>query len=61
MGGYGRRSNKPKAKECNSLDANKLPGDVCLKEACYSCSTWTRRSMIVSSIGLRAPVNRLHL
>ena len=61
MGGYWRRSNKPKAKECNSLDANKLPGDGCLKEACYSSSTWWRRSVVVSSIGLRASANRLHL
>jgi hypothetical protein len=33
MSGYGRRSNKPKVKECNSLDANKLHGDGCLKGA----------------------------
>jgi hypothetical protein len=61
MSGYGRRSNKPKVEECNSLDANKLHGDGCLKEGCYSSSTWSRRSVVVSSIGLRASTNRLHL
>ena len=61
MGGYGRRSNKPKVEECNSLDANKLHGDGCLKEGCYSSSTWSRRSVVGSSIGLRASANCLHL
>ena len=63
MGGYGsgRRSNKPKVEECNSLDANKLRRDGCLNNGWNGTSKWSRRGVKVSSINLRASADHLHL
>ena len=63
MGGYGsgRRSSKPKVEECNSLDANQLCRDGCLKNGWNGTSTWSRRGVRVSSIGMRTLGDSLHL
>ena len=63
MGGYGsgRRSTKPKVEECNSLDANQLNGDGCLKNGWNGTITWSRNGVKSSSIGMRTTANYLHL
>ena len=59
MGGYGsgRRSSKPKVKECNSLDANQLCRDGCLRHGWNGTSTWSRRGVEVSPTGMRTSAN----
>ena len=63
MGGYGsgRRSSKPKVEECNSLDANQLHRDGCLKNGWNGTSIWSRRGVEVSSIGMRTSADCLYL
>ena len=63
MGGYGsgRRSSKPKVEECNSLDANQLHRDGCLKNGWNGASIWSRRGVKVSSIGMRTSADYLYL
>ena len=63
MGGYGsgRRSNNPKIEDCNSIDANQLNRDGCLKSGWCGTTTWSRNSVKTSSIGMHASNNSLHL
>ena len=63
MGGYGsgRRSNNPKIEDCNSIDANQLNRDGCLKCGWYGTTTWSRNGVKISSIGMRASTNNLNL
>ena len=63
MGGYGsgRRSYKPKIEDCNSLDANQLNRDGCLKCGWYGTTTWSRNGVKTSSIRMRATADYLHL
>jgi hypothetical protein len=63
MGGYGsgRRSTKPKIEDCNSLDANQLNRDGCLKCGWYGTTTWSRNGVKTSSIRMRATADYLHL
>ena len=63
MGGYGsgRRSNKPKVEECISLDSNQLSKDGCLKNGWNGSKFWSRNGAKISSIGMRATANFLHL
>ena len=63
MGGYGsgRRSTKPKIEDCNSLDANLLNRDGCLKCGWYGTTTWSRNGVKTSSIRMRASTNSLNL
>ena len=63
MGGYGsgRRSTKPKVEECNSLDANQLNRNGCLKNGWSGTMAWSRNGQKFSSIGLRATADYLHL
>ena len=63
MGGYGsgRRSHKPKVEECISLDSNQLSKDGCLKNGWNGSKFWSRNGMKISSIGMRATANFLHL
>ena len=63
MGGYGsgRRSHKPKVEECISLDSNQLNRDGCLKNGWNGSKVWSRNGVNISSIGMRATANFLHL
>ena len=63
MGGYGsgRRSNNPKIEDCNSIDANQLNRDSCLKNGWYGTTTWSRNGVKISSIIMRASTESLHL
>ena len=63
MGGYGsgRRSTKPKIEDCNSLDANQLNRDGCLKCGWYGTTTWSRNGVKTSSITMRTSTESLHL
>lgn len=63
MGGYGsgRRSHKPKVEECISLDSNQLSRDGCLKNGWNGSKVWSRNGAKISSIGMRATANFLHL
>ena len=63
MGGYGsgRRSNNPKIEDCNSIDANQLNRDGCLKNGWYGTTTWSRNGVKTSSIGMHASNDSLHL
>ena len=63
MGGYGsgRRSHKPKVEECISLDSNELSRDGCLKNGWTGSKVWYRNGTKISSIGIRATANFLHL
>ena len=63
MGGYGsgRRSHKPKVEECISLDSNQLSRDGCLKNGWSGSKVWSRNGVNISSIGMRATANFLHL
>ena len=63
MGGYGsgRRSDNPKIEDCNSIDANQLQGDGCLKNGWNGTNTWTRNGVKISSIIMRASTESLHL
>ena len=63
MGGYGsgRRSDNPKIEDCNSIDANQLQGDGCLKNGWNGTMTWSRNGVKISSIIMRASTESLHL
>ena len=63
MGGYGsgRRSDNPKIEDCNSLDANQLNRGGCLKNGWSGTTTWSRNGVKISSIGMRATADYLHL
>ena len=63
MGGFGsgRRSDKPKIEECNSIDANQLNRSGCLKSGWCGTTTWSRNGVKTSSIGMRASTNSLNL
>ena len=63
MGGYGsgRRSHKPKVEECISLDSNQLNRDGCLKNGWNGSKVWSRNGTKISSTGMRATANFLHL
>ena len=63
MGGYGsgRRSTKPKVEECNSIDANQLNRDGCLKNGWNGTMTWSCNGQKIGSIGMRATADYLHL
>ena len=63
MGGYGsgRCSNKPKIEDCNSLDANQLQRNGCLENGWNGTMTWSRNGVKISSIGIHASNNSLHL
>ena len=63
MGGYGsgRRSDNPKIEDCNSLDANQLQRNGCLKNGWNGVISWTRNGKKFSTIGMRATANYLHL
>ena len=63
MGGYGsgRRSDKPKIEECNSIDANQLNRSGCLKNGWSGTITWSRNGVKTSSIIMRASTESLHL
>ena len=56
MGGYGsgRRSDKPKIEDCNSIDANQLNRGGCLKSGWCGTTTWSRNGVKISSIMNRA-------
>ena len=63
MGGFGsgRRSDKPKIEECNSIDANQLNRSGCLKSGWCGTTTWSRNGVKTSSIIMRASTESLHL
>ena len=63
MGGYGSgwRSTKPKIEDCNSLDANQLNRDGCLKSGWCGTTTWSRNGVKTSSIGMHATADYLHI
>ena len=63
MGGYGsgRRSDKPKVEECNSLDANRLNRNGCLNNGWNGTTSWSRNGVKSSSISMRATADYLHL
>ena len=63
MGGYGsgRRNYKPKIEDCNSLDANQLNRDGCLKSGWCGTTTWSRNGVKTSSIGMHASANSLDI
>ena len=63
MGGYGsgRCSNKPKIEDCNSLDANQLQRNGCLKNGWNGVISWTRNGVKTSSVGMHASNDSLHL
>jgi hypothetical protein len=63
MGGYGsgRHSNQPKIEDCNSLDANQLQRNGCLKNGWYGTNTWKCNGVKTSSIGIHASTNSLSL
>jgi hypothetical protein len=63
MGGYGsgRRKEKPKIEECNSIDSNRLNRDGCFKNGWNGTMTWSRNGVKISSIGIHASNGSLHL
>jgi hypothetical protein len=63
MGGYGsgRHSIQPKIEECNSLDTNQLQRNGCLENGWNGTMTWSRNGVKISSIGIHASNNSLHL
>ena len=63
MGGYGsgRRSDKPKIEECNSIDANQLNRDGCFKIGWNGTMAWSRNGKKFSSIRMRATADYLHI
>ena len=63
MGGFGsgRRSDKPKIEECNSIDANQLNRSGCLKSGWCGTTTWSRNGVKTSSIIMRASTESLQL
>jgi hypothetical protein len=63
MGGYGsgRRSDKPKIEECNSIDTNQLNRDGCFKIGWNGTMSWSRNGKKFSSIRMRATADYLYL